>query len=63
MGVVLNRVRRPSVTLDDSYSRFNGQPSTNGNARESRGLMHWVDRVRSESTPPEDDRPERIRQG
>lgn len=62
VGVVLNRVRRPSATSDYTSSRFNGQPSTNGNGKESRGLMHWVDRVRSESTPPDDDRPERIRQ-
>jgi polysaccharide biosynthesis transport protein len=63
VGVVLNRVRRRSVTTEDSYSRPENHPSTNGSSRESRGLMHWVDRVRSENPSPEGDQPERARQG
>ena len=64
VGIVLNRVRRRSVTLDESDARpQQSQPSTNGNHRESRGLRHWVDRVRSESPTPEEDQPERARQG
>jgi Mrp family chromosome partitioning ATPase len=64
VGIVLNRVRRRSVTVDESDSRPQSQPSTNGNHRESRGLRNWVDRVRSESpTHEEEDQPERARQG
>ena len=63
VGIVLNRVRRRSVTADDGDSRPPSQPSTNGNHRESRGLKHWVDRVRSENPTHEGDQPERARQG
>ena len=63
VGIVLNRVRRRSVTAEDGYSRPENNASTNGNSRESRRLMHRVDRVRSESPTHGGDQPERAQQG
>ncbi len=58
VGIVLNRVRRHRVTADYSSSRPEDDPSTNGSDRGSRGLMHWIDRVRSDGPTHEDDQPD-----
>jgi succinoglycan biosynthesis transport protein ExoP len=63
VGIVLNRVRRRSVTADYSYSRPENPPSTNGSSRDGRGVSNWADRGRSESPTHEGDQPERARQG
>jgi capsular exopolysaccharide synthesis family protein len=63
VGIALNRVRRRTAAADYASLRASGPPSTNGNNRESRGLKHWVDRVRSESPAPVDDALEQSRQG